>query len=554
MKRDLILLVLAGGALMWAPSAGIAAASPTNLWQLAQDSRSLHRFSTTVKAQEMQALFTNDEALDRAVAWCRQNGITRVYLETFRFGYLVERPLLEKVLGRFRRGGIETDGLVTPTRIGKASTGWNVACCYTDLPTQRRTREIFEYTASFFDTVLIDDFWFTDCACEACAKAMAAQTVTVGTQVYPVEKAGWSHYRRELMCRLAEENVVKPCRAVNPKVRVIVKFPCWYDGFQDKGYDVPRMSAIFDGTWVGTETRDYAGSWGGTPQMAAFFIARWVVAASGGRCAGAWYDPLGTSPSTYLEQARLTVLGGMAESVLHSYGYLSMTTDEAAKLDDSVTRLNLKGVGGLGSPCGPQDIAYLRGQLPELIAVAREVKARKLTGIAAYKPANSGPHGETAVFSFAGMLGLPLNPCQAFPSEAPAAFFAAYLGSVPDADRLINAYIATGRPTLVTDGLAQALKGKIAVNAPNVVILPVKGYPPSLLQLTQKEVDTLRTPFVKALGHQAFEAPNQVGLFLFADQSWVIMNFNDRPITLRLDGETREVAARQWLLHWTKMN
>lgn len=550
MKTATWIAALAGLVMIGAELAASAADGQADLWRLADDNRSVHRFSTSVKAQEMKAVFTDDEAIDKAVAWCRSYGITRIYLETFRFGYLVERPLLEKVRDRFRQGGIETAGLVTPTMIGKKSTGWNVVCCYSDLPTQRRAQEIFTYTASLFDTVLIDDFWFTDCTCDACSKAMAAKTVTVGTRVYRVAKADWSHYRRELMCRLAEENVVKACKAVNPKARVIVKFPCWYDGYPARGYDVPRMSQLFDGTWVGTETRDYRGSWGGTPQTAAFFIARWVASIGEGKCRGAWYDPLETTPATYLEQARLTILGGASESLLHSYGYLSMTPEDAARLDDSVKRLNLKGVGGLGSPHGPRDIESLRAHLPELFEVAREVRARKLTGIAAFKPANSDPHGDNAIFSFAGMLGFPLNPCHTFPHDAPAAFFASHLRSFPDADKLINAYIATGRPTLITDGLAKALEGRIAVDRPNVVILPVRGNPKSLLKLTQEELAPLRNPFLQALGHQAFDAPNRVGLFLFADKSWVAMNFNDQPAVVRFNGQTHEIAPRQWLHHW----
>lgn len=116
--------------------AASAADGQPELWTLAQDNLSVHRFSTSVKAQEMKTLFRDDEAVDKAVRWCQQHGITRIYLETFRFGYLVERPLLEKVRHRFRDGGIETCGLVTPTMIGKASTGWNVVCCYSDIPTQ----------------------------------------------------------------------------------------------------------------------------------------------------------------------------------------------------------------------------------------------------------------------------------------------------------------------------------------------------------------------------------------------------------------------------------
>ena len=58
---------------------------------------------------------------------------------------------------------------------------------------------------------------------------------------------------------------------VNPKVRIIVKYPCWYDDFHERGYDVIRETADFDRIWVDTETRDYLGQWGGTPQYARYF-------------------------------------------------------------------------------------------------------------------------------------------------------------------------------------------------------------------------------------------------------------------------------------------
>ena len=73
----------------------------------------------------------------------------------------------------------------------------------------------------------------------------------------------------------------------------------------------------------------------------------------------------------------------------------------------------------------------------------------------------------------------------------------------------------------------------------------------SLLGLKQEALDVLRAPFIQALGQQSFEAPNQVGLYLFEDKSWVIMNFNDNPVVAKLNGETHDVAARQWLCHWS---
>jgi len=235
-----------------------------------------HVFSTSVKAQEIKALFEDDERLDAAVEWCRANEIEKIYLETFRFGYLVEEPLLLKVKQRFEAADIKTAGLVTPTMIAKPSTGWNTVCCYTDEGTQKRTREIFEFTAKHFDTVLIDDFWFTDCECDACNSARKEKQVIVEGETYAVADTSWSSYRRELMARLSENCVIPACHDTNLNNHVILKFPCWYDRYQDRGYDPIRATRLFDAIWVGTETRDYnVEEKTGSPQPAAFFLMGW---------------------------------------------------------------------------------------------------------------------------------------------------------------------------------------------------------------------------------------------------------------------------------------
>ena len=106
MKRAVVWLAgVVGVAMMGAGLAVSRAEEQGELWRLAQQNLSVHRFSASVKAQEIKAIFRDDEALDKAVAWCRRHGMTRIYLETFRFGYLVERPLLEKVRDGFREGG-----------------------------------------------------------------------------------------------------------------------------------------------------------------------------------------------------------------------------------------------------------------------------------------------------------------------------------------------------------------------------------------------------------------------------------------------------------------
>jgi hypothetical protein len=43
---------------------------------------------------------------------------------------------------------------------------------------------------------------------------------------------------------------------VNPKVKVVVKFPNWYEHFQGLGFNLKDEPKIFDGIYTGTETRD----------------------------------------------------------------------------------------------------------------------------------------------------------------------------------------------------------------------------------------------------------------------------------------------------------
>ena len=498
-----------------------------SLSDLARVKAPIHRYSTLMTAQNVRDLLATDEGVTAAIDWCRKTAVTKVYVETFRSAYQAERADLERVKQRFLAADLQVSGCVTTTNIGKRSTGWNLISCYTDPATQKQLEEIFEFTASLFDEIMIDDFWFTDCKCPQCEAARRARQVVVGERKYSVVSDSWEDYRCELMVRLSQERILKPARRVNPKVKVIIKYPQWYDRFQDRGYEVLRETADFDRIWVGTETRDYTDKrWGGTPQYEAYFIMRWLGGIGGDKCGGGWYDPYGTTQKTYLEQARQTILAGARESLLFCYGSLLKNT-------------------------GPKNIEALRASISELLTVAEAVHRRQAVGIAAYKPANSHPENEPRVFDFVGMLGFPLLGCHEFPADAKAAFFSAHSLKNPDLANRLAAFIKSGKPVLLTDGLAGRLAGRVKLKAPNVQVLQVKGDPKSLLTLPQAELDALRAPLLQALGHR-FQAPGKVGLYLFDDGSWVIENFSDSSVTAQLDGKMQHVPERGWRYSWAK--
>jgi hypothetical protein len=499
--------------------------SAAALWDLARSKKDVHQFSTLFTAHDVRDRLASEDGIKAALRWCKDTGVTRVYIESFRDGYQAPRNLLEGARDRFRAEGFAVSGCVTTTGVGKRSTGWNPISCYTDAATQDKLQKIFEYTAGLFDEIMIDDFWFTDCTCKECAAARTSRTVMIGGQRYPVAGDSWTDYRCELMVRLSRERILEPARRINPRVKLIIKFPQWYDRFHERGYDVVRETRDFDRIWVGTETRDYNDRrWGGTVPYEAYFLMRWLGELGGAKCGGGWYDPYGTTEKTYLEQARQTILAGARESLLFCYGSLQQET-------------------------GPKNIAALRANLGELLAVAEQVGKRRLAGIAAYRPPNSPAQDEPRVFDFVGMLGLPLVPCHSFPDDAPAAFFSVHALFDPRLTEKLSAYVASGKPVLVTDGLAKRLGGKVALDRPNVQVLAVKGDPKGLLKQPKETLDRMRQPLLRPLDRR-FLAPNNVGLYLWQDGSAVIENFNDQPATVGLDGVTMTVPARGWVQQW----
>jgi len=495
------------------------------MWDLAKANSSIHRFSTLFTAHDVRDRLSTEQGLQAAVDWCRDTAVTQVYLEEFRDGYQAERAALEKAKARFVGSGFDVAGCITTTQLGKSSTGWKTISCYTDQPTQEKLQAIFEYAASLFNEIMIDDFWFTDCACSACETARKEKKVTVGTHSFPVASDSWEDYRRELMLRVSKERVIRPAKRINPQAQLIIKYPQWYDRFHERGYDVVSESAAFDKIWVGTETRDYRDPrWGGTPQYEGIFIMRWLGGIGGAKTGGGWYDWLGTTEKTYVEQARGTILGGARESLLFCYGGLQGTT-------------------------GPENIKALRREIPELLSLAKQVRVRQIAGLAAYKPANSHPENEPRVFDFVGMLGLPLVPCHEFPSNAPAAFFSIHSLKQLGFESAFRNWLRSGKRALVTDGLAAKLPKDLTAGRTNVRILAVKGDPKSLLELSEPELNDLRAWALQPFG-TTLTGPNKLGYSLFTDGSWVLQNFNDVPAVAELNGKKIEVPARGWKYEW----
>lgn len=373
-------------------------------------------WSTLFTAQDVRDHLSTVEGRAEALALCRKLGLSKVYVEAFRDGYQADRDTLIAARDFFAQSGLKVSGCVTTTQLGKPSTGWRIVACYTNHANQERLGAIFRFAAEIFDEIMIDDFFFTDCECSECAAAKGSLS--------------WRAYREKLMLAMSRERVLGPARQAHPGAKVILKFPQWYDDFQNRGYVVEQETGLYDRIWVGTELRDPSSdTWGHKQQYEGFFIYRWLAEIGGAKTGGGWFDPYGTDPTYYLDQAYVSVLAGAPEILLFHYGAL------------------------LGEYRAQAEA--LAARRPELDALGR--LAMSWSGIPAYKPASSDPANEAYVFDRIGMLGIPLQPTGRFPEAARCALFTGHALEDKDFVLKLTRFLNFGGTALVSEHLAHRL-------------------------------------------------------------------------------------------------
>ena len=480
---------------------GVSSVYAQSLWDTMKKEEGVITLSVWYTAQEVDKYLSSPEGLNNAVNWCKQYGSTKVHLEAFGRGLYAKKETLIAARDRFVKEGFVVSSGVTTTKFGKNGadgfgTEWTGGQCYTNKGTQEELQRLVEYTASIFDEIIFDDWYFTQCQCNECITARGDQT--------------WAKYYTDLMCKMSAERVVKPAHAVNPKVKVIIKFPQWNDQFHMRGYDVVRESKIFDGIWVGTEDRnfDYETTRGYEIGYNAYFNIRWL--ATLGSVGGGWFDTgrAKTKIPTYLEQARHTVLGEGKDMILWSYsGHL----DAAPKIE------------------------ALSKELPGLVKLAKIIQGKPIKGVHLLKPGNSEPFEEEWVCSFLGNLGIPFVPASEVDEKAKSAVFSVQALKDPGFIRKFQRIVDSGTPLVITDGLAKRMSAYPAyLNNANLTILPVNGSPKTLLKMSREQIkpfrDKLLAPF-----EMKFDAPNKVELYLFGNNTFAIENINEEAVDVTLD-------------------
>ena len=373
------------------------------------------RFSAFVPSQLVNAYFSDDAGLNEALLLFKANKISKVYLDCLRGGHFPGEEVLTKARDFFRKNGLEVSAGLTPTDgTGKRSTHGRWWLCYTNLKTQEELVEIVRRTARIFDEIIVDDFLCTYCHCSECNSVRGEQK--------------WGEYYRNLLAYIAKDKIINPARDENPDVRVIIKYPQWYDRFHVFGYDVEQHPFNFDEVWVGTEVRDPLVEY--VNQYQAFANYSWLSSISQEKIGGGWFDFINCYPEIYVEQAVQSILAGARELIRFHYE------------------------PGLYSPENPNTKALLEA-IPELERLAEILYGHKTEGIAFYKPVNTDGEDEAYLLDYLGMLGLPIVPCHQFPEDAKSICLPIQSADDPDIVERVIAFVEKGGIAMLTPGFLQ---------------------------------------------------------------------------------------------------
>jgi hypothetical protein len=379
----------------------------------------------------------------------RQVHIDKIYLETYRdAGNMVDEQTLNTAKKFFEDRGIETAGGITLTI---SERNRFETFCYSNPEHRQKVREIVEYTAKHFDEVILDDFFFTNCKCELCIKAKGDKS--------------WTDFRLDLMTEAAQELIVGPAKKVNPKVKMVIKYPNWYEHFQGLGFNLETEPKIFDGLYTGTETRDPIRSNQHLQQYLGYLIFRYFENIKPGGNGGGWVDTGGMAYiDRYAEQLWLTLFAKAPEITLFDFRQMQrrISSSDRQSWHDLQTSFNFDQMMAPiqladGTTVQPTTIARAAGYTFETVDKFL-AKLGNPIGVKSYKPYHST--GEDFLHNYLGMCGIAIDLVPEFPTDANIVFLAESAKFDKQIVEKMKTQLINGKDVVITSGLLKALQGK----------------------------------------------------------------------------------------------
>ena len=421
------------------------------------------KVSTYIRAQDVARM--DDEKFLKST-WetvNQQVDLDKIYLETHRDAFTVPEKTMLKVKKFFESKGLEVGGGITYTR----SEPTDFETYSYARPDERKiVKEVAEYTAKLFDDFILDDFFFID--------------LKNDDEIAAKGNKSWTEYRLRLMADAGRELVVNPAKAVNPKVKVIVKYPNWYDHFHGLGFNLEEEPAYFDGIWTGTETRD-PGSAQHLQNYLSYNVVRYFdniapgkrsadgrLLPEGRKNGGGWVDAGGIhmSMDRYAEQLHLTMLSKTPEIILWNYMQLyevKITPQQRARWQEAASSFNYDQMVAPytrnGKTITPTSLARFADvtlhQTDKLVG-----QLGNPIGLVSYKPYHS--NGEEFLQNYLGMIGLPMDMHPQFLTDRQQILLTEQAAKDKQIVEKIKQQLKKGGDVIITTGLLKAIRHEIA--------------------------------------------------------------------------------------------
>ncbi len=435
----------------------------------------------------------------------KQVKVSKIYLESHRDKVRVDEETLEKAKGFFAERGIKTAGGITLT---VAERNRFQTFCYSDPDDRRWVQDVVELTARHFDEIILDDFFFTSCKSE--------------TEIRARGERSWTQYRLELLTEAARNLILGPARKVNPKVRVTIKYPNWYEHFPGLGFDLETGPQLFDAIYTGTETRDALRSDQHLQPYHGYQIWRYLDNLRPGHNAGGWVDPFGSRYlDRYAEQLWVTLFAKAPEITLFDFRSIQMPVQKTQRapwqgqgtsFDFDAVVAPFKKEDGSFVP----DLTWTRAAgwaLEKIDPVVGQLG--KPVGVKSYKPFHST--GEDFLHSFMGMIGIPIDLRPEFPEEAPLVLLTEAAAQDPAIVGKIERQVRAGKSVMITSGLLRALQGKGIETIAELRLLDQRGL-----------VEDFRVGFASPVkARKRILIPQ---LHYFTNDSWPLIDAFDGPM------------------------
>lgn len=361
----------------------------------------------------------------------------KVYIEAYRDRVFATDAELEAVKREFQAKGIETSGGIT---LAAGGSGGQFGTFDYENPADRAECErAVRLIARHFDEVILDDFFFYTSKSDADIAAKGARS--------------WTDYRLDRMREASRNLVLGPARQENPRVRVIIKYPNWYEHFHGLGYDLAEQAQMFDAIYTGTETRDPVITDQLLQQYESYEIFRYLSNVRPGANLGGWVDTYSIrSIDRYAEQLWDTLFAKAPEIMLFNWSPMA-----EAKPADAGKRPWAKQATSFRWPAGKGGWA---SAVNEALHIADKVVGQlgKPVGVASYRP----PHatGEDFLHNYIGNLGVPIELYPEYPAQAHTILLTQAAAADPQIIAKIDRSLRGGANVIVTSGFLEATQDR----------------------------------------------------------------------------------------------